>query len=185
MFDVPYSPEYLELMEREKKEEKKRKIKLIIAPFIKLLLLVIILFILFTQIFFVHITKGNDMYPAIKDGDLIIGYRLDKPKIGDVVVVKKDNVSYVGRVVAQTGDIIEIDDSGDVKINGSIQSENIFYNTIADEESNVTYPLTISSDSYFVLIDMRKNGIDSRTYGPVTSNEIVGTAISFLRVRGL
>lgn len=185
MFNVPYSPEYLKLMEKEKEEERRGKIKTILAPFIKLGVIFIFLLLLFTQIFFVHINKGNDMYPAVKDGDLIIGYRLDKPQIGDVVLIKKNDKSYVGRIIAQTGDIIEIDDSGEVKLNGSLQSENVFYNTYADEESNVTYPLTVSSDSYFVLVDMRKDGEDSRTYGTVSSDEIIGTAISFLRVRGL
>lgn len=185
MFDVPYSSEYLKLMEGKKKEEKKEKVKTILAPFVKCIIFILILILLFTQVFFIHITKGNDMYPAVKDGDLIIGYRLEKPKINDVVVINKDNTSYVGRVIAQTGDIVEIDDSGNVKINGSIQSENVFYNTFIDEESDVTYPITISSDSYFILVDMRKDGTDSRTFGLVSSDDLIGTAISLLRVRGL
>lgn len=49
------------------------------------------------------------MKPAIKDGDLVMYYRLDKRFIsGDVAVFKDDGRTTVGRVVAVAGDTVDI-----------------------------------------------------------------------------
>ena len=95
---------------------------------IRLLILIGILYLLFGVMFGITTVKNEDMSPRMSAGDLVLYYRLDKhPVAGDVIVYKKDDQQYVGRIVAKGGDSVEITDEGTVKVNGSIVLEqNIF-----------------------------------------------------------
>ena len=147
----------------------------------------------FVFIGFMHM-PGNDMYPRLDNSDLIMFYRLDKtPKAQDIIVLKKEDPDtakeqvYVCRVVAVAGDTVEISSDNHLLVNGNIMIEtNIFEDTpIAEGEGFPTYPLTLGEGECFVLADARKTGIDSRYFGPVEKDEIVGTVITTLRRNNL
>ena len=143
------------------------------------------LWIMFGFVFgFVH-APNNDMYPRIDSGDLLLYYRLDKDmKAQDIAVLKKNDTLYVGRVVAQGGDVVDISDGEYLVINGHVIYENnIFYKT-PRLEGFVDYPVTLEPDTYFILVDQRSNGEDSRYYGVVTKEEILGTVITIIRRTG-
>ena len=62
--------------------------------------------------------------------------------------------------------------------------------TLAAPEKNNTpavaeYPLTLSEGEYFVLADYRNGGADSRFFGAVKEDEILGTVITILRRNNL
>ncbi len=130
---------------------------------------------------FMH-APNNDMYPRIDSDDLILYYRLDTDmKAQDIAVLKKNNTVYIGRVVAVGGDTVDITDNGQLVINGHPAYEtNIFYET-QRYEGFVDYPVTLEPDTYFILVDQRKSGEDSRYYGPVKKSEILGTVITIMR----
>ena len=68
---------------------------------IRLLILIGILYLLFGVMFGITTVKNEDMSPRMSAGDLVLYYRLDKhPVAGDVIVYKKDDQQYVGRIVA-------------------------------------------------------------------------------------
>ena len=147
----------------------------------------------FVFIGFMHM-PGNDMYPRLDNGDLIMFYRLDKtPKAQDIIVLKKEDPDtakeqvYVCRVVAVAGDTVEISSDNHLLVNGNIMIEtNIFEDTpIAEGEGFPEYPLTLGKGECFVLADARKAGIDSRYFGPVEKDEIVGTVVTFVRRNNL
>ena len=54
-----------------------------VSLMIRVLVIAVIGWLLFTQVFFVGQAKGNDMFPAVKDGDLVIGFRLQKNYLKD------------------------------------------------------------------------------------------------------
>lgn len=125
------------------------------------------------------------MYPRVRDGDVLLYYRMvEDLHIGDVVVLEKDGEEYAGRIIAQTGDTVNIDDEGQLFINGAVQSEEIFYATFK-KENKIKYPLTINDGEYFILCDFRTNATDSREYGPVSREEIKGSVIAVFRRRGI
>lgn len=149
-------------------------------------------------LFFVFIglmhMPGTDMYPRLDNGDLIMFYRLDKtPKAQDIIVLKKEEPDsakeqiYVCRVVAVAGDTVEITKDEQLIINGNVMIENnIFTPTpLAEGKGFPEYPLTLGEGECFVLADDRKNGVDSRYFGPVEKDEIVGTVITFIRRNNL
>ena len=76
--------------------------------------------VLFTQVFLLTQASGNSMFPAVKDGDLLIGYRLQGTYAkNDVVLYEQDGKLRVGRVLGRENDLIALDDSGTLIVNGS------------------------------------------------------------------
>ena len=74
--------------------------------------------------------SGNEMIPAEKDGDLVLGIRLEKDYAkNDVVVYERSGTLRVGRVLARGGDIVTLSESGDLEVNGSAQGGGILYPT--------------------------------------------------------
>ena len=109
-------------------------------------------------------------------------YYLNKNiKAQDIVVLKKNNTEYVGRVVAVEGDTVDITDSENLVINGNIMTERNIYSPTPIYEGFVKYPLTLKEGEFFVLADQRNGGEDSRYYGAVSEKEMLGTVITVIR----
>ena len=153
---------------------------------LRALITVAALYGIFGWVLGITTAPNNDMYPRVSAGDLLLYYRLDKEvKAQDVVVLEKNGTRYVGRVVAVGGDTVEITDSQALNINGSTMVEsNIFYPTPV-YEGFVEYPLTLGAGECFVLADSRNGGEDSRYYGPVRQDELLGTVITIVRRNNL
>ena len=149
-------------------------------------LMVVILAGLFGVVLGIASVGNNDMEPVLSAGDLVVYFRLDGSYVsGDVLVYEVDGEEYIGRVVAKGGDTVEITDNAQVVINGSTLVESdIFYSTPA-YDTDVTYPLTLAEDEYFLLCDYRTRGTDSRYHGAVRTAQIKGVLIAAIRREGL
>jgi signal peptidase I len=163
----------------------KEQKKIVLRFVLKLGLVVLILFIIFTFVFGIRQVSGETMYPRLLDGDLTLYYRLQGSyQIGDVVTFRVDGVKCWGRVVAQGGDVVKLNGIGQLLVNGNVQQEEVFYYS-EPQDGGVTYPYTVSDDSYFIMCDYRTVGTDSRTFGAVSKNNIDGKVITILRRRGI
>lgn len=146
----------------------------------------VVLWVLLGLIFGLAPVRNDDMVPRLSAGDLMLYYRLTQTyQAQDVVVLKKDGESYTARIVAKSGDKVEITDDAALKINGSIVLENDIYYKTPKYDDRVTYPLTLGPNEYFVLCDYREGAKDSRYFGPVSRNEIKGKVITVFRRSGL
>lgn len=140
--------------------------------------------VLFTQVFLLTQASGNSMFPAVKDGDLLIGYRLQKDyEQENVVVYKRDGKSYVGRVVAKSGDYVDITEEGSLIVNGTVKSGEILYPTY--EREGVNYPYVVPESMVFILADYRTQAQDSRDFGAVELKDVQAKVITILRRRSL
>ena len=140
--------------------------------------------VLFTQVFLLTQASGNSMFPAVKDGDLLIGYRLQGTYAkNDVVLYEQDGKLRVGRVLGRENDLIALDDSGTLIVNGSAQSGEILYPTYAKD--TLEYPYTVPADSVFILGDYRTQSEDSRDFGPVALTDVKAKVITLLRRRSV
>jgi signal peptidase I len=166
---------------RDKWEQKE-----IVARFvIKLAVVLLVVGGIFTFVFGIRQVSGEAMYPRLRDGDLAFYFRLEGDyQIGDVVTFRKNGVTCWGRIVARGGDVVDLSEAGQLLVNGNIQQEEIFYAT-EPQDGNMTYPYTVKEDSYFILCDFRTTGIDSRTYGAISKNNLDGKVITILRRRGI
>lgn len=164
--------------------EKKKFYKTFKALIIKIIFLSTIFYIVFNYVIGIKSMKGVSMFPKIMDGDLIVYSRLGNSyNIKDVLIYDDNDIEKIGRIVALEGDKVDFTVDGDLKINGHVQNEEIFFPTF-ETSKLISYPYTIKEGSYFVLSDYRTQGVDSRMTGDVHKTNIKGKVILILRIRG-
>lgn len=141
--------------------------------------------LLFTFVFGIYRCGDLSMFPAIKDGDLVIYYRLDKSfTASEVLAAETDGGTTALRVVAVAGDEVDIRD-GELYINGAMQAESGIYSSTDRYEEGVDFPLTVPEGRVFALGDNRYNSTDSRIFGPIATEETKGKVIALIRRRGI
>lgn len=157
----------------------------LVSLFIKVVILVAMVVVFLT--FFFGVTRYNEgmMYPSIKDGDLVMYYRMDKSyKPNDTVVLNYDGNLSVRRVIGTGGDVIDITEDG-LSINGAPQQELGIYEPTERYQNEIDFPIVVPEDSIFVLADSRQNAVDSRVYGTVKIEDTRGKTIMILRRRNI
>ena len=170
---------------KKKKKKKKKTTKQILIGFlIKLAATALAVWLLLTFVLGVTIYYGNNMHPALRDGDLIISLRLQRPYLNAAVLYEHDGKTCLGRVVGMPGNVIDISDVGALTVNGIAPAEEVFYPTYRCETSNITYPYTVGEDKVFILNDFRSDTNDSRAFGAVDISDVKGPVLIMLRRRG-
>lgn len=155
-----------------------------ISLMFRVLFLILAGWILFSFVFLITQVSGNDMFPSVKDGDLIIGFRLQKEYAkNDVVVYTAEGKTRIGRIAARPTDVVTLDESGTLLVNGTAQSGEIMYPTYAKE--GIEYPYRVPEGQVFILGDYRTQTEDSRDFGPIPLENVEGKVITILRRRGL
>lgn len=151
----------------------------------KIGLFVLAIFLVTEYVFGFYYLRSNAMFPALRDGDLIISYKLETAVKNDVVLYNSKDGRKTGRIVATAGDTVAFSTSGELLVNGCVSSEEIFYATTEAEGSNITYPYTVPENSVFILNDYRSADFnDSRIYGAISVDELEGKAFFIFRRRG-
>lgn len=108
-----------------------------------------------------------------------ISYHFDNIKRGDVIIFvapKSPQDDYIKRVIGLPGETVSIT-SNQVFINGRLLSEPYLTpgtQTLTNQDNN--FSITLAADQYFVMGDNRSNSSDSRDWGPVPSQNIIGRA---------
>jgi signal peptidase I len=90
---------------------------------------------------------------------------------------KKADVNFIKRIVAGPGDTISIED-GHVILNGKLQKEPFTAPCGGGEGCNLPEPITIPAKHYFMMGDNRGSSDDSRFWGPVPRDWIIGNAFA-------
>lgn len=124
------------------------------------------------------------MYPFINDGDVVIIYRLQNYIAkSDVVLYRFQDKEYLGRIIAQSKDRIDIKDNGTYFINNGLQTDVLQIPTYP--KGLITYPVKVPDNSYFVLGDNRITAEDSREFNVIYRNWIIGKVITVIKRRGI
>jgi len=156
--------------------------KALISLLIKITIIVFAYISLFTFLFGIARHHDPSMYPAVKDGDLVVFYRYGKngylPQ--DAIVLEINGEKQVRRVIATAGDIVEITEEG-LMINGAPQQEPEIYQKTERYDGGVNFPLTVPEGQVFVLGDSRAESADSRVYGCVKIKDTLGKIMTVIR----
>jgi len=151
----------------------------------KVLAIAVIIMLLFTFMFGVLQVDDMSMSPAMKDGDLVFFYRLDRNFVAtDTVVVRYDGRTQVRRVVAIAGDEVDITPDG-LTVNGMLQSEPYVFEETTQFEEGITFPIVVPPGEIFIMGDGRTQSIDSRIYGSVPASDTLGSVMTIVRRRNL
>jgi len=152
---------------------------------LKVAVIAVVAVLVFTFVYGFNRNIEPGMDPAVKDGDLVLFYRLDKDyAAGDLVLLSYRGEPQVRRVVAKAGDIVDINDEG-LLVNGGLQQEPDIYQKTQRYARGINFPVTVGAGQVFVLGDARENATDSRVYGPVNVKDTRGTVITLIRRRNL
>lgn len=158
----------------------------ILFLFGKIVVISLLLVVVFTFMFGVVQIKDNAMEPALRDGDLVIYYRLQKNYVqSDLITVMQDGKTTVRRVVAIENDKVDINKPNGLEINGYPQQERQILGETLPVVEGTQFSVVVGPGQVFVLGDNREYAVDSRTYGCVDKADTHGRVITVIRRRNL
>lgn len=144
------------------------------------------LWIVFTFVFGIWIADGNDMAPAIREGDLVVYYRCGNFTNRDSVVYEADGNVYLGRIAGCEGAVIGKTEDHRLTVDGRIQpvqpGMGIYSETPA---GNLKERITVEPGRFFILGDCREESTDSRCFGTVGKDQIRGKVFLLWRRRNI
>lgn len=118
---------------------------------------------------------GNSMSPTLTEGDIVLSVISPQFDAGDVISFYYNNKLLVKRVIGLPGDVINMDELGNISVNGKVIDEP-YVSEKSPGECNIIFPFTVPDEKYFVLGDHREVSLDSRSsvIGCITKDQIVG-----------
>ncbi|MDR1246997.1 MAG: signal peptidase I [Clostridiales Family XIII bacterium] len=118
---------------------------------------------------------GESMLPTLRDGEIVVSFKTGNFERGDIIAFYYNNKALLKRVIAVSGDWVDIDENGVVSVNGEVLDE-----PYAPEKSlgkcDVELPYQVPDGRWFVMGDHRLTSVDSRasSIGPVSDEQIIG-----------
>ncbi|WP_407271705.1 signal peptidase I [Radiobacillus sp. PE A8.2] len=168
----------------------KAEVKEEIWSWIKALLIALIIVFICRQFLFTpSIVKGESMMPNLRDGDRIILSKLSHINRFDEIAfhAPDSNDNYVKRVIGLPGDTIEVKEDT-LYINGKAYKEEYLdkYKKLLAKDHYLTEDFTLAEitnsakvpEGYlFVLGDNRMVSKDSRSFGFISEDEVIGDVV--------
>lgn len=152
-----------------------------VKEYIKDSIVYIIIFIL-SLLFVIYVLSfgqisGTSMQNSLYNGDIVvvskIQYKLISIKRGDIIAFDyKDSKFLVKRIIGLPGERVEIKDN-ELYIDGKELIEEYIESSKMDDKDYFKVP----DDSYFVLGDNREDSLDSRNFGFIIKDDIIGKVL--------
>lgn len=146
------------------------------------LLVVAAVAVLAAMLFFpIFRVTGSSMEPTLDPKEIVVCLKSSRFQSGDLVAFYYNNKVLLKRVIGTAGDTIEIDDSGNVFVNGS-QLDEPYITKKSLEQCDIDFPYQVPDNRIFVMGDNRETSVDSRTtaVGCIADEYVIGKV--FLRV---
>jgi signal peptidase I len=123
---------------------------------------------------------GTSMQPGFQPGDILVVYKTNDFKQGDICSFYFNNKLILKRIIAMGGDTVEIDEEGHVSVNGVQLEEQEYISEYALGQCDIEFPFEVPVGTYFVLGDNRDNSVDSRVmnFGCIPTEEMVGKILA-------
>lgn len=121
--------------------------------------------------------NGNSMAPGLKNEEIVILYQTKEVKEGDIIGFYYGGKILLKRVIGSAGDEIDMDEEGNVYVNGVMIDEQ-YVSEKRKGKCDQEFPYRVPENMVFVLGDNRAVSLDSRmkAIGCVEYGQIVGKA---------
>jgi signal peptidase I len=146
--------------------------------------------------FRLSIVHGDSMSPTLRNGELCLldrsGFKERAPAVGDLVVFRHGNEVLTKRIYGAPGDTVTLiqdvrDGLYEIPGPGHVKRLRQVIRRFARRGRGFAYrvvDLKIPSGSCFVLGDNRGDSVDSRDFGLIDVDSIMGTMVPFATLRG-
>lgn len=160
-------------------EQDARRLRLL-REILETIALTVLLFLVFRFAIQNYRVDGQSMVPTLQDQQYILvnraAYLFHPPVRGDIIVFAypiNPTQDYIKRIVGIPGDVVQVNEAGVVTVNG-VQLQEPYVN----DSPNPYQPtdMKLGPNQYFVLGDNRGDSSDSRVWGPVPRQNIIGQA---------
>ncbi len=172
-------PTVNEIEQEIKREKYKKKYKLSMRSTTVTLICVAALAVLVATLWLpVLQIYGSSMSPSLNDGEIVVSTKPGDFKTGDIVAFYYNNKVLIKRVVATSGQWVNIKPDGTVLINGTEIYEP-YISEKAFGECDIELPYQVPENQLFVMGDHRSVSVDSRSsvIGCISDEQIVGKII--------
>ena len=121
---------------------------------------------------------GTSMTPTLQSDELVVCRKRGSFEKGDVIAFYYNNKILLKRVIAVSGDIVDIEDDGTVLVNGK-KIDEPYIDEKALGECDIDLPYQVPDERIFVMGDHRSTSIDSRTkrIGCIAEEAVVGKVV--------
>lgn len=125
--------------------------------------------------------KGQSMEPNFHEKDYLIidevSYRFKEPERGEVIVFSPPLDTedfYLKRIIGLPGERVKVEDSKIIVYNKENPAGVVVEENYISEDTTGSYSITLGEGQYFVMGDNRDESFDSRRFGPISDETIVG-----------
>ena len=121
---------------------------------------------------------GSSMTPTLEESDIVISVKGSDFEPGDLVAFYLGNKILVKRCIAGPGQWVDIDEDGNVSVDGQLLEEP-YLTEKALGDCNIKLPYQVPESRYFCMGDHRSTSVDSRNtaVGCVAEEQIVGKIV--------
>ena len=170
----------LAVLEQQLKEEKKKRrfykaLRSVIATLVTVAAVAVLVAQSLMPVLRIY---GNSMNPTLSQGNVVVALKSSNFKTGDIVAFYWNNKILIKRAIAMPGDWVDIDEDGNVSVNGKVIDEP-YLKDKALGQCDITLPYQVPDGGIFVMGDNRSVSVDSRstTIGVVSDEQIVGKIV--------
>ena len=167
----------IELLEQELNKERHKTVfgRVLRSTVFSLVIVAAVAVIIAVLLLPVLQINGTSMEPTLQEGNVVVAVNSKKYTTGDVIAFYYNNNILIKRVIASSGEWVDIDEDGNVYVNG-VKLDEPYISEKALGETNIKLPYQVPDGRCFVMGDHRATSIDSRNtaVGCISNDMVIG-----------